>query len=323
MSKLPLSLACWDYDRTRPLIDGRVKAEGLDLDIQVMRPRHIFPRMLEKKEFHASEISLASYVGLKAAGDTSFIAIPVMISKIFRHSCIYVRRGAGIKKPADLKGKRVGSTPYSSTGLVFMRGMLQHDYGVLPPDMHWFIGGLDAPAPKPASPPFVPPGVQLDYVFDRTLEEMFEAGQIDALLANYIPKLFERGSPKIERLFPDYKAREQDYFKRTGIFPIMHMVVIREDVHRENPSVAKNLYKAFCEARDIAVDGLYDTDALRLAIPWLIDHIEESRKFLGPDFFSYGLEPNRRTLAAVGQFMHEQGLAPRAVSPDELFPPGF
>ena len=155
MPNVPISLACWDYDRTRPLIDGRVQAEGIDLNVQIMRPQQAFQRMLERKEFDVSEISLASYVTLKARGDCPFVAIPVMLSKMFRHSCIYVRAGAGIRTPADLKGRRVGATQFASTGVVFIKGMLQHEYGVAPSDMRWFIGGLDTPAHKPPAMPLV------------------------------------------------------------------------------------------------------------------------------------------------------------------------
>src|SRR5258705_5524765 len=144
MSKLKLTLACWDYDRTRPLIDGRVQAEGIDLEIKVLRPRETFPRMLENKAFEVSELSLGSYVSLIGRGDCPFVALPVALSKIFRHSCIYVRTDAGIRTPQDLRGKRVGTSQWSSTGLVFMRGMLQHDYGVKTRDMHWFMGGLNS-----------------------------------------------------------------------------------------------------------------------------------------------------------------------------------
>jgi 4,5-dihydroxyphthalate decarboxylase len=321
MANLPLSLACWDYDRTRPLIDGRVKAESIDLDVQLMRPQQAFQRMLAEKEFAASEISLASYVTLKSRGECPFVAIPVTLSKMFRHSCIYVREGAGIRTPADLRGKRVGATQFASTGVVFIKGMLAHEYGVDQSDMRWFIGGLDTPAHKPPAMPQTAPAVEIEFLYDgkTTLEGLFEAGELDALFALYIPKVFERGSPQIQRLFPDHKSVEQDYVRRTGIFPVMHVVAIREDVYREHPFVARSLYKAFCDARDLAVNGLYDTDALRVSLPWLIDHIEETRGMLGPDFFAYGLAPNRPAFAAIGQYLHEQGLAPRVVTPEELF----
>jgi 4,5-dihydroxyphthalate decarboxylase len=323
MAKLRLTLACWDYDRTRPLVDRRVEPEGIDLDITVLRPRQAFQRMLDDKEFQVSELSLASYTALKARGNCPFVAIPVALSKIFRHSCIYVRAGAGIEKPEDLRGKRVGTSQYSSTGLVFMRGMLQHDYGVRSEDMHWFMGGLNTFVEKPLIPLNLPDNIRLDFLTGgQTLEGMFAAGELDALLSLYIPNLFLEGSPQIARLFPNYRQVEEDYYRRTGIFPIMHTVVVREDVHREHPWVAASLYKAFGAARDLAVGGLYDTDALRVALPFLISHIEDTWKIFGKDFWAYGLEPNRPTWEAIGRYVHEQGLAPCTVAPEELFVPG-
>jgi 4,5-dihydroxyphthalate decarboxylase len=323
MPNLKLTLACWDYDRTRPLMDGRVRPEGIDLDIEILRPRQAFQRMLDKKEFQVSELSLASYAALKGRGNCPFVALPVALSKIFRHSCIYVRTDAGITTPQDLKGKRVGTSQWSSTGLVFMRGMLQHDYGVKAQDMHWFMGGLNSFVEPPLIPLDLPKDIRLDFLSGaQTLERMFAAGELDALLSLYIPKLFLERRPNIARLFPNYKEAEQDYYRRTGIFPIMHTVVLREDVYRDHPWAARSLYKAFVQARDVAVDGLYDTDALRVALPWLIDHVEETWRVFGHDFWAYGLEPNRPTFAAVGRYVHEQGLCPRVVSADELFAPG-
>jgi len=321
MANLKLTLACWDYDRTRPLIDGRVKPEGVDLDIQILRPRQAFQRMLDNKEFEVSELSLASYTTLKARGHCPFVAVPVALSKIFRHSCIYVRSDANIKKPEDLRGKRVGTSQWSSTGLCFMRGMLQHDYGVKAEDMHWFMGGLNTFTEPPLIPLNLPQAIKLDFLAGgQTLEKMFEAGELDALLSLYIPSLFLNGSPRIARLFANFKAVEQDYYRRTKIFPIMHTVVVREDVHKAHPWVAHSMYKAFCAAKDIAVNGLYDTDALHLTLPFLIDHVEEAWRIFGKDFWPYGVEPNRPTWEAIGRFVHEQGLAPRIVTPEELFP---
>jgi 4,5-dihydroxyphthalate decarboxylase len=324
MANLKLTLACWDYDRTRPLIDGRVKPEGIDLDITILRPRVAFQRMLDNQEFQLSELSLASYTALKARGNCPFVAIPVALSKIFRHSCIYVRSESGIRMPQDLKGKRVGTSQYSSTGLCFMRGMLQHDYGVTSEDMHWFMGGLNTFVEPPLIPLNLPKAIRLDFLKDgQTLEKMFDAGELDALLSLYIPQSFLKGAPHIARLWPDFKAVERDYYKRTNIFPIMHTVALREDVHARHPWVAASLYQAFCAARDLAVDGLYDTDALRIALPFLIDHVEETWRVFGKDFWAYGVEANRPTWSAIGQYVHEQGLAPRAVTPEDLFLPGL
>jgi 4,5-dihydroxyphthalate decarboxylase len=318
---LKLTLACWNYDRTRPLIDGRVKPDGIDLDIHILRPRQSFQRMLDSQEFQISELSLASYTALKARGECPFVAVPVALSKIFRHSCIYVRKGSGIEKPQDLRGKRVGTSQYSSTGLCFMRGMLQHDYGIRSEDLHWFMGGLNTFVEQPLIPLNLPKEIRLDFLSGgQTLEKMFDAGELDALLSLYLPQSFLRGAPHVTRLWPNFKEVEQDYYRRTKIFPIMHTVVVREDVHREHPWVAKRIYQAFTKAKSLALDGLYDTDALHLALPFLIDHVEEAWRVFGKDFWAYGLEPNRPTWEAIARFVHEQGLAPRVVTPEEMFP---
>src|SRR5438552_3479936 len=206
MPDLKLTLACWDYDRTRPLIDGRVKPAGIDLDIRILRPRQSFQRMLDSREFEVSELSLASYTALKGRGDCPFVAVPVALSKIFRHSCIYVRTGAGITTPGDLKGKRVGTSQWSSNGLVFMRGMLPHDIGVAALDILIFSGELNSFVEPPLIPLNLPKEISLDFLSGQaTLEQMFAAGELDALLSLYIPNLFLQGAPSIVRLFPNYK----------------------------------------------------------------------------------------------------------------------
>ena len=322
MANLRLTLACNDYDRTRPLIDGRVKPEGIDLDIAVLKPRALFPRQLDEQEFDASELSLGSYASLVARGESPFVAIPVTLSKIFRHSCIYVRTGAGIERPADLKGKRVGTTQYGATAIVTIKGMLADEYGVMPSDMRWFVGGLNAPAEKPLIPLNLPKDVALEFLTSgQTLEAMLAAGELDGLFSIYIPKLFLGGSANIARLFPQFKQVEQDYYRRTRIFPIMHVVVIKKEVYRAHPWVAQSLANAFCEARDFAVQPLHDTDALMVSLPWLVDHVEEARRVFGQDFWAYGVEPNRPALDALCRWVHEQGLARRRVTPEELFVP--
>ena len=318
MSKLRLTCALWDYDRTRPLMDGRVAPEGIDLDIQIVRPGKTFQRMLESGEFDVCEMSLSTFAILRARGECPFVGLPVPLSKIFRHSCIYVRNGAGIAKPADLKGKRVGTPQYSATGIVFLRGMLNDEYGIAPEDVHWFTGGLNKPGEKPRLPLNLP--VQHRSLGEtQTLEQMFEAGELDVLFANQIPHLFLNGSPLIARLFPNYRELEKDYYRRTGIFPIMHIVVIRNDVFHANPWIAASLYRAFCTARDLAVEGLHDSDALRLSLPFLLDHVEEARSIFGHDFWPYGIEENRATWDALCRYVYEQGLAPRRLTADELF----
>lgn len=300
MPDLGLNIAFWDYDRTRPLMNGRVRPDGISPNITVLRPQEIFPRMIQDLEFHAAEMSLASYVILKARNKCPFVAIPVMLSKIFRHDCIYVRPEAGITKPEDLRGKRVGLPQCSSTAGVFIKGLVQHDYGVPPTEIDWFMGGQDTPAPAPLVPLDLPEDIHLEFIAeDQTLEGMLAAGELDALFATYIPNVFLNGSDKIARLFPNFKEVEKDYYQRTEIFPVMHTVVIREDLYREYLWVAPSLYDAFSQAKDIAVDRLYDTDALALTMPFLIEHVEEAWRTFGSDYWAYGVEPNWPALEAL------------------------
>lgn len=322
MPDLRLTLACNDYDRSRALIDGSVRPEGISLDVTRLKPRELFPRMLDHQEFDAAELSLASYTTLVAREASPFVAIPVMLSKLFRHSCIYVRRGAGIERPQDLKGKRVGTTQYGATAVVYIKGMLQDEYGVKPEDIKWFIGGLSTPTEPPLVPLNLPKNVALEFLpRGQTLEALFEAEKLDALFAILLPQLFLGRSPQIVRLFPNHREVEEDYYRRTKILPIMHTVVIRKDVYREHPFVVASLYRAFLAARDRAVQPLYDTDALALSLPFLIDHIEQSKRVFGDDFWAYGVEPNRPALDALCRYVHEQGLAPRRPKVEELFMP--
>jgi 4,5-dihydroxyphthalate decarboxylase len=322
MPDLELKLACNDYDRCRALIDGTVKPDGISLSVTRLKPRALFPRMIDHQEFDVAELSLASYATLVARDASPFVAIPVMLSKLFRHSCIYIRRGAGIERPQDLRGKRVGTTQYGATAIVYIKGMLKDEYGVRPEDMRWFVGGLNAPTEPPLYPLDLPGKIALEFLpRGQTLEAMFADGKLDALFSIYFPRLFLAGSPHIARLFPNHRDIEEDYYRRTRILPIMHTVVIRKDVINAHPFVAASLYRAFCQARDRAIEPLYDTDALMVSLPFLIDHIEHSRHVFGADFWAYGLEPNRPSLDALCRYVHEQGLAPRRIKPDDLFVP--
>jgi 4,5-dihydroxyphthalate decarboxylase len=320
VANLKLRLACWDYDRTRALIDGRVRPDGIDLDVSVMRPREAFTRMLERGEFDIAEVSLASYARLKAEGDNRFVGLPVALSRMFRHSCIYVRAGAGIRTPEDLRGRRVGAAQLDSTGAVFIKGMLAHDHGVTPDQVQWVVGGLEVPGQIDV--PARGHGIVEILGSHESLNTAFESNHVDAMISNHIPSLFRRGDPQMVRLFPNYKVVEQSYYKRTGIFPIMHVVAIRADLHREDSSVAPRLYKAFCDARDLAISGLYDTDALRLTLPWLIDHVEEARNEIGQNYWAYGAKENSKAWNALCDYQVEQQLSPRNVGLAALFAAG-
>ena len=315
MSRLTLTLACWDYDRTLALRIGEVKPEGIDLTYLCLPPEESFFRQLKDQEFDVSEMSLSSYITVRTRGETPFVAIPVFPSRIFRHSCVFINADSGIRKPEDLAGRRVGVPYYQMTAAVWVRGFLQHDFGVLPEAIRWVVGGemprrLSGPASIQSDP--LAPG--------ESLELMLEAGKLDALITAYLPESFRRGSPVVRRLFPDPRPVEEEYFRRTGIFPIMHTVVMREDLYRDYPWVARSLYRAFEESKARAVKRLYDVNALAVTLPWLVLEIEETRRLMGEEFWAYGIEPNRRTLETLAQYLVEQKLAERTLSLEELFP---
>lgn len=320
MTRLRLTLACWDYDRTRALIDGTIQPNGIDLVNVVLPPMETFTRMLRFREFHVSEMSLASYTILKAQGKNPFTAIPVFLSRFFRHSCIYINTASGIQRPEDLVGKRIGVPQYQFTAAVFARGMLHHDYGVTPESVQWLWGGQEEPNSSNATLYTLPENIRLELIpTGKTLSQMLEQGEIDALITPFFPSPFLNGSPNVKRLFESHKEIETDYYRRTGIFPIMHTVVIRNDVLRENPWVTQSLYQAFVQAKARAEHELYETDALKVMLPWMLDAVEETWSVMGRDFWPYGVESNRTTLCALMQYLVEQGLIERAIPIEELF----
>jgi 4,5-dihydroxyphthalate decarboxylase len=321
MGKLHVDFACGSYDRTRALQDGSVQPEGIDLTyIAIDHPEEVFWRMLMHHEFDVAEMSLGSYVAGRARGDLPFIAIPAFVSRMFRHSAAYINVDSGIRRPEDLKGKRVGIPEYQMTATVWLRGILQTDYGVKPSDLHWYSGGQEHPGRREKVPLTLPPDVRIERIpEDRTLSSMLEAGEIDALFAARMPSPFINRSPKVRRLFPNYREVESEYFRRTGIFPIMHTVAIRLDLYERHPWIAQSLFKALCEAKERCAKLLYDAGALRPMLPWAIDEYEEARALMGDDFWPYGLEANRKALETFVRYAYEQGVAARQIAIEELF----
>jgi 4,5-dihydroxyphthalate decarboxylase len=316
---LPLTLACSAYDRTLPLALGDVRPQGIDLTYLRLPVEEIFWRMNRHAEFDASEMSLSGYIIRRSRGDDSLVAIPVFPSRVFRHSCIWVNAEAGIERPQDLKGKRVGVPEYAMTAAVWIRGMLEDDYGVLPSDLRWFSGGQEQPGRLERVATEVP-GVEITPIGPgQTLSAMLAAGELDALITARIPSTYD--GARVRRLFPDFRTVEMDYFRRTGIFPIMHTVVIRRAVLDEHPWVARSLYDAFCEAKAQALAVVGDSGILTASSPWLVADVEAARALMGHDFWPYSLEPNRHTLETLARYDHAQGLTPRPVSVDELFAP--
>ena len=322
MSRVPLTLACWDYDRTRPLRDGTVRVDGVDLNYLALPVEEIFWRMCQFEEFDASEMSLSAYLLYRTRPNPPFIAIPVFPSRMFRHAFVFINVHSGIERPEDLKGKRVGIPEWAMTAIVWLKGIFQEDYGVRPEDVEFRVGGLENPGRKERIDIGLPEGVKLSLIPDgRTLSEELDEGGIDALFTSRIPRCFREGSPNVRRLFKDHKRVEMDYYRRTGVFPIMHTVVIKEEIVRDHPWITQNLFKAFCEAKAVADAWLRDTQAIRYTLPWLLTEIEEEEAVLGKDLWPYGMEENRKTLEALLRFSMEQGLAERKVLVEELFPP--
>jgi len=320
MSKLRLSLACWNYDRARGLLEGRIPVDGIDLTFLNLPVEETFFRMLRHREFDAAEMSLSSYVLSLFADDPPFIAIPVFPSRFFRHSCIYVNRASGIREPKDLIGKRVGTPEYQMTAGVWIRGILNDEYGVPISSVQYLNGGEEEPGRREKLKLTLPPDIRLDSIPEtKTLSAMLDKGEIDALYTARMPSTFTNGSGTVKRLFEDYPSVERDYYLRTKIFPIMHTVVIQRKVYEKYPWVARSLYKAFALAQREVYQDLYQTAALKYMLPWLIRHVEDTRALMGQDFWPYGFEPNVLPLETFLRYSHEQGLAKRLLKPADLF----
>ncbi|MBI4482034.1 MAG: ABC transporter substrate-binding protein [Acidobacteria bacterium] len=322
MTNLALTLACGPYDRTEALRSGDVKPEGVDLTYLSLGPEETFWRMCEHREFDASEMSLSYYTVLRSHGVQSFIAIPVFPSRFFRHSCIFVRSDSGVERPEQLKGKRVGCPEYAMTAAVWLRGLLQHEYDVKPESMEWYLGGSEQGGRTERMGRHLKPMAWVHPVpAGKTLSSMLESGELDAFLGARSPSAFTRRPDLIRRLFPSCRQVEADYYRRTGIFPIMHTLVIRQELYEAHPWIARSLYKAFAQAKELCLQRMYDSSALKCALPWLMEEVEQLRSLFGADWWPYGLEPNRTTLEAFLQFSYEQGLAARHFQPEELFAP--
>ena len=322
MSKLRLTLACWDYDRTRALADGTVAVDGVDLNYLSLPVEETFFRMLRHREFDAAEMSMSSYTVSLMRDDPAFIAIPVFPSRFFRHSSIYVSAKSGIREPKDLIGKRVGVPEYQMTAPVWIRGILQDEYGVDPASVEYFSGGEEEPGRTEKLKLNLPEKFKLTPIpADRTLSAMLADGEIDALQTARAPSTFYSRPDDVKRLFPDFVGVERAYYRKTGIFPIMHVVAIRREVYEANRWLARSLLKAFTESQKVTYEGMMVTAALKTMLPWQIAAVEDAIAEMGPDWWSYGFEPNRTVLDTFLRYHHEQGLSSRRLAPEDLFAP--
>ena len=320
MTSLPITFACGLYDRVLALHTGEIKPDGIDLNFVVMdNPRQIFDRMNNRLEFDACEMSSSEFISRYAAQKLPYVALPVFVSRVFRHGFIVVNR-KHVTSAKDLAGKRIGVPLYTQTAALFVRGLMQHDLGVDLSGIEWVQGAVNEPGAygNPSVMPMLKPVKITPNQSGKSLSELLESGEIQAIIGSNLPKALNR-HPDVVRLFPDYRAREQDYFRRTRIFPIMHLIVVRNDVYERNPFVATSLYNAFNAAKDRAWEKMRFSGTLRYMLPWLPDDIAEIDELFGGDCWPYGVEPNRPTLEALVTYMVEQGLIPENIPVEKLF----
>jgi 4,5-dihydroxyphthalate decarboxylase len=318
-SRLQLTIAISDYDHVRDFAAGAVRAEGIDTRFLTLTIEEIFFRFTKFREWDVSEMSMGKYVALRSQDDTSLTAIPVFPSRVFRHSSIYVRRDGPVRAPADLKGRRVGLPEWAQTAAVYSRGALIHQFGLTLQDIDWVQAGVNEPGRAEKVKLNLPAGTRLTARPDASLDAMLLAGELDAVLTAHPPASFEQGDPRIVRLFEDYRAVEEDYWRATGIFPIMHVVALKSDVAARHPWVAMNLFKAFEEAKRRSVARALEVTATRFPVPWIYDLAAKAQAQFG-ELFPYGVEPNRKTLDAFLDYAFEQGVCHRRLAVEELFP---
>jgi len=323
MSRLPITMACGPYDRMEALALGDVQPEGIALRyLAIQSPPEIFARMIKTRSFDVAEMSLAHYLIMKSRGDFPFIAIPVFPSRVFRHSYIFVNKASGIRTPRDLEGKRIGVQEYRQTAGVWVRGILSDEYKVDLDTVQWFEGGVNEPRGEDEDMDLRPTRpISLQTIpHNRTLNDMLEAGEIDAYFGARQPAALTAGK-NVARLFPDYRKLEKDYYSRTGFHPIMHTLVMREDLHAEHPWVAESLFKACSQAKKWALQQMRFSGAQRTMLPWLYDEIAEMQALMGSDPWPYGLEKNRPILSAFARYLVEQAFVDAPADLDRCFAP--
>ena len=324
--QLHLTMACGLYDRMLDLYRGDVRPAGIELNFIPLDgsagAREIFDRMGGNLEFDVAEMSSSEFITRKCAGQSALVALPVFPSRVFRHGMVSINRRSGIKSPKDLEGRRIGVPLYSMSAAVWMRGHLQHDYGVDLSGIRWVEGAINQPGSHghPSLLPLVKPVSIEQNTSGRSLSDLLESGGIDAIVGTSLPDAIRR-NPDIVRLFPDYRTVEKDYYRRTGIFPIMHLIALRRDVYEANPFIASSLFDAMCESKERARRRMRDLGMLQYMLPWMTADIDELDETFGGDAWPYGIEPNRPTLAALMRYLCEQGIIRSEIAIEELFVP--
>lgn len=322
MTNLELSVAMGDYDRTRPVFDGRVKIDGVEAVCMLLSPEEMFFRAFRHEDFDVSELSLSSYCVSVARGDPHYIAVPVFLSRAFRHTSIYIRTDRGINRPEDLAGKRIGIAEYQLSANVWVRGILEQDFGVKPADIQWVRGGMDTPGRPEKIKLDLPADIRIENAPDgATLNEMLAAGEIDGFIGPRWPRCFGEGHPQVARLFADSIAAASDHYRRTRIFPIMHLLGVRRKLAELHPWLPGALLKSFSAAKDMALFALRDTSAAKVTMPFVEDNLSAATELMGSEYWSYGVADNAHVLETFCEMHYSQGLSPRRLTPEELFHP--
>ena len=320
---MELTLGSWDHDRVMALHDGRVTVPGVTLNCDVHPTSKLFPWAVQEARYDITEMSVSSYILQLSRGGSDYTAIPAFVSRAFRHSGFFARAGSGIESPADFAGRRIGVPEYQMTAAVWMRGILANEYGVDCDTVHWRTGALDEGVRIERLPLDLPPGMMVEPIAaGETLQDMLLRGEIDGLLAPKPPNAFLQGSADIVRLIPEFEAAEQAYHRKTGYFPIMHLIGIRASIAQGHPGIVSAIFDAFVKARDIALERLRSVwlgNANRLSLPWLNASMERTLATMGPDFWSYGFAANRDEIDAICRYSQQQHLAASRVQPEALF----
>lgn len=323
MNRLKLSIASTDYDHFRDFRLGDVRAEGIEHTWSILGHHEVFARFTLNREWDVAELSFAKFCTQITREDCDIVGLPVVCSRLFRFSSFYVNKNSGIKTVQDLKGKRVGSPEWAHSAAVYMRGWMHNEAGVKLPDVHWYQAGANAPGRVEKVELNLPPGVNITRVADKSLSDMLASGEIDCAIIARPPTCFLEGHPDIVRLYPDYVGMEEEYYQRTKIWPIMHIIAMKKKILDENPWVARNLYNAFNESKRRSVERLLDPAVSRYPLAWLPTYGRRMRDMFGGDPFPFGIEENRATFEQMLLYTHQQGIAHKHVKPEDIFPKGI
>jgi len=323
MTKLKLSIATTDYDHFRDFRVGDVRAEGIDHNWLNLGHHECFARFTANREFDVSEISFAKFSAQVTRENSDIIGLPVICSRLFRFSSFYVNKKSGIKTIQDLKGKKVGSPEWAHSAAVYMRGWMHNEMGVSLQDVHWIQAGANAAGREEKVELNLPEGVQLTRIKDKSLSELLSSGEIDCAIIARPPTCFLEGHPDIIRLFPNFLEMEEEYYDRTKVYPIMHIIAMRKSILDENPWVARNLMNAFQESKRRSLERLFDPAVSRYPLPWLASYARRMRDKFEDDPFPYGIEENRPTWEQMSLYTFQQGIAHRQFTPEEIFPKGI